>query len=121
MIKTHGLTHIALAVRDPERSLRFYQQVFGVREYFREAGSIQVLGPGAHDVIAFEQDVAAAGKRGGIVHFGFRLVTASDIDDAVAEVERAGGRVLRRGEFSPGFPFAFIADPDGYEVEIWYE
>ena len=24
MIKTHGLTHISLAVADPERSLRFY-------------------------------------------------------------------------------------------------
>lgn len=32
MLKTHGLTPISLAVRDPERSLRFYQQVFGLRE-----------------------------------------------------------------------------------------
>ena len=32
MIKTFGLTHIALAVKDPERSLRFYQQVFGMVE-----------------------------------------------------------------------------------------
>jgi len=27
----------------------------------------------------------------------------------------------RQGEFSPGFPFAYVADPDGYEIEIWYE
>jgi catechol 2,3-dioxygenase-like lactoylglutathione lyase family enzyme len=27
MIKTHGLTHINLAVKDPDRSLKFYQQV----------------------------------------------------------------------------------------------
>ena len=26
-IKTHGLTHVALAVRDPQRSMRFYQDV----------------------------------------------------------------------------------------------
>jgi catechol 2,3-dioxygenase-like lactoylglutathione lyase family enzyme len=121
MIKTHGLSHIALAVQDPERSLRFYAQVFGVREYFRDSDSIQALGPGAHDVIAFERDADRAGKPGGIAHFGFRLLTASDIDHAAAEVERAGGRVLRRGEFSPGLPFVVIADPDGYEVEIWYE
>ncbi|MEK6337093.1 MAG: hypothetical protein AABM67_19395 [Acidobacteriota bacterium] len=27
------------------------------------------------------------------------------------EVERAGGKILRRGEFAPGFPFVYIADP----------
>ena len=40
---------------------------------------------------------------------------------AVDEVEHAGGKLLRRGEFSPGYPYAYVADPDGYEVEIWYE
>lgn len=29
-VPTHGLTHVALAVQDPERSLRFYQDVLGV-------------------------------------------------------------------------------------------
>ncbi|HEX9622014.1 MAG TPA: VOC family protein [Polyangiaceae bacterium] len=121
MVKTHGLTHISLSVRDPERSLRFYSEVFGVREYFRDEGQIQVQGPGPYDVIAFEKGDDSAGVAGGISHFGFRLAEASDIDLAVAEVERAGGRVLRRGEFSPGFPFAYVADPDGYEIEIWFE
>jgi catechol 2,3-dioxygenase-like lactoylglutathione lyase family enzyme len=45
MIKTHELTHVALSVRDPEQSWRFYASVFGVREYFRDANTIQVLGP----------------------------------------------------------------------------
>src|SRR5262245_3306013 len=121
MIKTHGLTHISLAVKDPDRSLRFYSQVFGVKEYYRDQSSIQVTGPGPHDVIAFERRRSEAGKRGGIDHFGFRLTTPADIDQAVAAVEKAGGRVLRRGEFAPGFPFVFVSDPDGYEIEIWYE
>ncbi|HJZ79486.1 MAG TPA: VOC family protein [Pyrinomonadaceae bacterium] len=121
MIKTHGLTHIALAVRDPDRSLQFYKEVFGVREYFRDDSQIQVQGPGLHDIIVFEKAAAKAGVAGGIAHFGFRLTTPDDIDAAVAEVERAGGKVLRRGEFAPGFPYAFVADPDGYEIEIWFE
>ena len=121
MIKTHGLTHISLAVRDPDRSLAFYQQVFGVKEYYRDENSIQVLGPGSHDVIAFDKDVANAGKSGGIAHFGFRLVDAADINSAVAEVKQAGGRVIRSGEFASGLPFAYVHDPDGYEIEIWYE
>ena len=69
-----------------------------------------------------EADAAVlAGNTGGIAHFGFRLADPRDIDDAIAEVERAGGRLLRRGEFAPGFPYAYVADPDGYEIEIWFE
>jgi len=121
MVKTHGLTHISLAVRDTERSLRFYSSVFGVREYFRDAEQIQAQGPGPHDVIAFEKSASTAGARGGIGHFGFRLTRPDDIDLAVKEVEQAGGTLLRQGEFSPGYPFAYVLDPDGYEIEIWFE
>jgi catechol 2,3-dioxygenase-like lactoylglutathione lyase family enzyme len=120
-IRTHGLTHISLAVRDPDRSLRFYERMFGVKEYYRDETSIQVQGPGSHDVIAFEREPSAAGRSGGIGHFGFRLVDPADVDAAVQTAIAAGGTLLRRGEFSPGFPYAYVADPDGYEIEIWYE
>lgn len=92
-----------------------------MKEYYRDVNSIQAIGPGSHDVIAFEKDTSSAGKLGGIGHFGFRLVHPEDIDTAVDEVERAGGKLIRRGEFAPGFPFAYVNDPDGYEIEIWYE
>lgn len=65
MIKTHGLTHISLAVKDPDRSLKFHRQVFGVKDYYRDDESIQVLGTGPHDVIAFERNPRAAGKSRG--------------------------------------------------------
>ena len=121
MVKTHGLTHINLSVRSPERSLAFYQSVFGVKEYYRDEDSIQVQGPGSHDVIAFEKDLKKAGQAGGVSHFGFRLVQPDDIEKALREVQQAGGKLLRRGEFAPGCPYAYIHDPDGYEIEIWYE
>ena len=120
VIKTHGLTHINLEVRDPDVSLRFYERLFGVREYFRDAESIQVLGPGEKDVLAFVKS-SSAGRAGGISHFGFRLTEASEIDNAVATALEAGARILRRGEFVPGSPYLYIEDPDGYEIEIWYE
>jgi catechol 2,3-dioxygenase-like lactoylglutathione lyase family enzyme len=95
MIETHGLSHVALSVL-PDRSLAFYQSVFGVREYFRSDSTIQVLGPGQYDVLAFEKRPADAGATGGIIHFGFRLTRPEDIDAAVAAVESAGGVVLSR-------------------------
>jgi catechol 2,3-dioxygenase-like lactoylglutathione lyase family enzyme len=121
MVKTHGLTHIALAVRDAERSLRFYNQVFGVVEVFRQQGFIQAQTPGSRDVLVFEESGERVGEVGGVAHFGFRLVDPADIDAAASEVERSGGKVLSRGDFVPGEPYLFAADPDGYVVEIWYE
>lgn len=121
MLNTHGLTHISLAVRDLERALRFYQSVFGVEEYYRDETSIQAKGRDTHDILAFELDSGHAGQAGGIQHFGFRLVDPEDIDVAIASVLEAGGTLLRRGEFAPGYPYAYVADPDGYEIEIWFE
>jgi catechol 2,3-dioxygenase-like lactoylglutathione lyase family enzyme len=121
MVRTYGLTHIALAVRDAERSLAFYQQVLGVVPVYRDASFIQAQTPGSRDVLVFEEGAARAGRAGGVAHFGFRLVDPADIDIAVDAVEQAGGRVLRRGEFCPGEPYVFFQDPDGYEVELWHE
>jgi catechol 2,3-dioxygenase-like lactoylglutathione lyase family enzyme len=104
---------MALAVRDPERAARFYGQALGTVVVYRSAGFLQVQIPGSRDVRVFQTDPAAAGKAGGIAHFGFRLVSAEEIELAVEAVERAGGTILQRGEFGPWEPFVFFADPDG--------
>ena len=121
MIRTHGLTHIALAVRDPKRAFQFYHRVFGAIAVYGEDGFIQAQTPGSRDVLVFEKVPDRAGHSGGVIHFGFRLVDAADIQRAKRAVEAAGGTLLSHGEFCPGEPFLFCRDPDGYEVEIWYE
>jgi len=122
MIKTQGLTHIHLVVRDLQCSLRFYQGVFGMQERFRSGAKMVFLNtPGSQDLITLNEDPAEAhlaGSAGGIAHFGFRLANPSDLDAAIAEVERGGGKVLSRGEHAPGVRFAYIADPDGYVIEL---
>jgi len=121
MVKTLGLTHLALIVTDPERSFQFYHDVFGMLAVYREPNFIQVQTPGARDVLVFEKGTDHVGTSGGIKHFGFRLLDARDIDKAVTSIERAGGKIKDRGEFVPGEPYVFFTDPDGYEVEVWYE
>jgi catechol 2,3-dioxygenase-like lactoylglutathione lyase family enzyme len=121
MVKTYGLTHLALAVRDTERAAKFYVEVFGAEVIYRGEGFVQLQTPGSRDVLVLEQNAADAGRRGGVMHFGFRLTNPADIDLAVQDIERAGGKILRKGDFIPGEPYLFAEDLDGYELEIWYE
>lgn len=122
MIRTQGLTHIHLVVRDLERSLRFYQSVFGMEERFRSGPRMVFLNtPGSQDLVTLNEDPAEAqlaGVNGGVAHFGFRRMASSDLDAAISEIEAAGGKLLRRGEHAPGVPFAYVEDPDGYVIEL---
>ena len=121
MVKTYGLTHVALAVKDVERAAAFYRSVFGAVVVYRQNGFVQLQTPGTRDVIVLEQKAEGTGQSGGIAHFGFRLQNPKDIGAAARAVKKAGGVVKEQGEFVPGEPYLFAADPDGYEVEIWYE
>ena len=97
MIKNHGLSHINLEVKDPDLSLHFYQTMFGVKEYYRDEHSIQVLGPSENDVLAFVKS-ERAGVSGGISHFGFRLTDPADIDHAVELARSSTGTFKSSGE-----------------------
>ena len=122
MIRTQGLTHIHLVVRDIERSLRFYQKVFGMEEQFRAGERMVFLStPGSQDLITLNEDPAEAelaGVNGGVAHFGFRLENGSDLENAIREVEAAGGKLIQQGEHSPGVPYAYVEDLDGYVIEL---
>ena len=120
-VPTHGLTHVALAVSDPARSLRFYRAVLGMVPVYEGDDFVQAQTPGARDVLVLERRPREAGLQGGVAHFGFRLQDPGDIGRAVEAVRAAGGGIREQGEFVPGEPYVFFTDPDGYEVEIWYE
>ena len=121
MIKTFGLTHIALQVKDVERSSKFYQTIFGAKEMYSYSDFIQVQTPGSKDIIVFEmQKKKTVNSKKGF-HFGFRLPEPSDLKPIVKKIKNAGGKIKETGEFVPGEPYVFFYDPDGYEVEVWYE
>ena len=120
--KTYGLTHLAIAVKDIERTFKFYSQVFDMRKMYHEKGFLQLTTPGCNDILVFEEKKdGPIGETGGIAHFGFRLRDPADIDEMVKRVTIAGGKIFDKGEFVPGSPYVFFKDPDGYEVEVWFE
>jgi catechol 2,3-dioxygenase-like lactoylglutathione lyase family enzyme len=121
MINTCGLTHLHLMVKDVQRSLDFYQKVFGMQVRFWAGDTLVFLNtPGSNDIIALHQAEGdqPTGSSGGILHFGFQLDNKADLESAISEVIAAGGALKKRGEFTPGMPFAYVADPDGYEIEL---
>ena len=120
MIKTVGLTHIALPVKDVKRSSAFYKKVFGAKEMYKDADFIQVQTPGSRDIIVFVKK-KSPGKLNPDFHFGFRLPKPSGLKNILQVIKKAGGKVKETGEFIPGEPYVFFFDPDGYEIEIWFE
>ena len=81
-----------LAVRDPARSLAFYQAVLGVVAVYQDASMVQAQTPGSRDVLVFERAPKRAGRAGGVAHLGFRLTRAADIAKAVAAVRAPADR-----------------------------
>jgi catechol 2,3-dioxygenase-like lactoylglutathione lyase family enzyme len=121
MAPTFGISHIAMKVRDLDRAVRFYEEAFGAKQYMRGARTAQVLGPGPTDVIAFELMPEGAGKPGGLIHFGLRLTSPAALDQVLERILAAGGTLKERGDFGENQPYAFVLDPEGYEIEIWHE
>src|SRR5690348_9590897 len=97
MIKTEGLTHIQLVVSDLNRSLRFYKEVFGMEEMFRDGPDLVFLRtPESRDTITLNANCQGVvpGDSGGVSHFGFRLLDNADLDRAVSEICAAGGQLV---------------------------
>ena len=118
MIRSRGLNHIHLNVGNLKRSVRFYQEAFGLKIKFTSGRGLVLRGShGASDLITLCK--ARKGEpigNGGLSHFGFEMKGA--MDPCIAQVERAGGKLLERGEHQPGLAYAYLADPDGYVIEI---
>jgi predicted enzyme related to lactoylglutathione lyase len=115
MAKVTGVFFI-MPVKDMEAAARFYCDAFDLQEVFR-AESITFVGlPGTDTAVGLLQNPATAGA--GPQNIGLHLDHAMNLDDAVRDIERAGGRIIERGEHAPGVPFARVADPDGNVFEV---
>jgi len=51
--KTYGLTHLAIAVKDVDRTMRFYQKVFEMETMYYHKGFLQLRTPGCDDIFGF--------------------------------------------------------------------
>jgi predicted enzyme related to lactoylglutathione lyase len=103
-------------VRDVDKAARFYCDAFELKEVYRGENIAFVGLPGTDTAVGILHDPTAAGS--GPRHIGFHLDHAVKLEDAIRDIERAGGSILERGEHAPNVPFARITDPDGNVLEV---
>ncbi len=118
MITTNGLNHLALPVRDPQRSARFYAELFNMEITFSSPEVAFLKTVGTRDMIALSRSEVEIDSRRETMHFGF-WVDPEQFDAAVRTIEeKSVEKVSEPGRREIG-RYIFIADPDGYTLEIF--
>src|SRR5678815_5130861 len=130
-MKIHRLDHIHIYCGDPERSARFYTEVFsadvigkaqtsygGTMHFVRLGRLALVLAPyppGTEAGIppAYEDGMYLRGF--GVAHFGLHV---DKLADAVESVRQLGGNILSELRENAGLRFAYVGAPDGVIIEL---
>jgi catechol 2,3-dioxygenase-like lactoylglutathione lyase family enzyme len=119
------LTHVALRVRDLDRSIAFYARFGGLavsHERVDDGTRVVWLAEDPDDppfVFVLIPMAHAAAEQPGVHHFGFALASRAAVD-ALAERARADG--VLRGEPKDAGPivgyYCLVEDPDGNWLEF---
>ena len=119
-VKAEGFNLLHINVHDLKRSIRFYQEAFGLKVGFSAGKNLIFMVPhaGGHSLaLHLVGPDEPVGMAGGFQHFGFKLDKA-DHDRVIAQVEKAGGKLVSRGKHDGRYPYAYVSDPDGYMIEL---
>jgi hypothetical protein len=115
---------VTLGVADLARSRAFYEALGwktgaapGDDVVFFQAGGM-IVALWSREALAEDSGVEDPGGWGGIA-LAYNARSPEDVDSALAEAERAGARIARRGAptFWGGYSGIFV-DPDGHPWEI---
>ena len=116
--RTLGLDHVALSVRDQERSETWYRDVLGLERVHEDAwGTVPVMMvAGGTGVALFRAREGEDGKPAvRILHVAFR-VDRANFDAARAELETRGLAVTFQDHDVA--QSIYFEDPDGHQLEL---
>jgi catechol 2,3-dioxygenase-like lactoylglutathione lyase family enzyme len=121
MLKTEGVVHFTIPVKDLDRSERFYTQIMGM-ERLRRNDHMVFLRAGADCFVLTYSEKAVDPNAGDAhdIHHAFR-VTARAYDEAKAFLAQKGIRVFKEEDRRSGTfqgRSAYFHDPDRNVLEI---
>ncbi len=118
MITTNGLNHLALPVKDPERSAQFYVDLFNMEITSSSPDMVFLKTVGSRDMIALSRSEAEVGSGRDSMHFGF-MVDPEQFDAALRTIEEKSVKKVSEPSRRGIGRYIFIEDLDGYTVEIF--
>jgi catechol 2,3-dioxygenase-like lactoylglutathione lyase family enzyme len=112
------LDHLALAVRSPTRSLRFYRDTIGIEGVVREEdyGFVITTATG----VAFTLFEARPPGDAGDFHLGVSLPDGDAVRARRAQLRSMGVPEVEWSD-EPGYVSVKVQDPDGYLVELAWD
>jgi catechol-2,3-dioxygenase len=125
MIPIKGLNHAVLTVRDLDRSVGFYRDVFGFEEVARAGGQMAFMRASGsrnhHDLgfLALGTNAMAPPRNAvGLFHLAWEVPAIEDLAKAREALDKSGALV---GESDHGATKSLYGrDPDGNEFEIMW-
>jgi catechol 2,3-dioxygenase-like lactoylglutathione lyase family enzyme len=123
-----GLSHVALAVADLDRSIDFYGRYADMTVVHRREGHDGVHVAWLSDltrpfvIVLLERgEVVDQGRLGGWAHLGIGCASREEVDHRLVTASAEGLEVL--GPCDDGPPVGYwglIVDPDGHNLELAY-
>ena len=114
----HRLNHAVLYVRDVERTVAFYREVFGFTQVAGFPGAAFLKAPAStndHDLGLFERGPGTLGTIG-LYHLAWEVESLDDLEDHMGRLATAGALV---GMSDHGTTKSLYGqDPDGLEFEV---
>lgn len=118
------LAHTMLRVSDPEKVIEFYREAFGFELRRKSEHSdftlyfLSIPGQEAEIELTYNHGKDDEYEKGeGFGHIAIHTGENQSLQEAYEKAVEAGGEDYRPPEECPG-NYAFVKDPEGYEVEI---
>ena len=126
MVKPKQLGHIVLRVRDLERSEQFYSDVLGLNVTNKRPGQMTFMSAvddSSHELALVPVGDDAPGPedtRVGLYHFAWQMDSFDDLKSLYAEMKSKSVDIRGIGDHGISLGVYFF-DPDGNEIEAYYE
>ena len=126
MVKPKQLGHIVLRVRDIERSEQFYSDVLGLHVTNKRPGQMTFMSAvdeSSHELALVPVGDDAPGpedSRVGLYHFAWQMDSFDDLKMLYADMKSKNVDVRGIGDHGISLGVYFF-DPDGNEIEAYYE